>query len=91
MFFRYAFQAPVNYYRAIVSHPIEKARTDTIPVCSIFGTGDKYLSVAANKDGKKFVNDFEEYYLEGVSHWAMLESPDQVNKIMENYLKNRKF
>ena len=64
-------------------------RTDSVPVCSIFGTGDKYLSVNTNKDNRKFIKDYEENYLTGVSHWSMTEAPEKINEKMEAYLKER--
>ena len=57
-----------------------------VPVYSIFGTGDKYLSVAADKGGCDFVNNFQSVYLEGVSHWSPEEKPAEINKYIENYL-----
>lgn len=86
---RFAYQAPINYYRGIIRYPLTAKRTGTIPVCAIFGTGDKYISVQANKDGRKFITDFEETYLEGVGHFSQAEAPEKVNEAMEKYLKSR--
>ena len=88
-FFRYAFQAPLNYYRALSIDPNPAERIDNVPVCSIFGAADTALSVSMNKDNRLFVKDFEDHYLEGVSHWSMMEAPERVNAIMEKYLKSK--
>ena len=61
----------------------------TCPVFSIFGTADKYLSVAADKGGKDFCENFQSVYLDGVSHWSPEEKPDEINKQIESYLKVR--
>ena len=86
-----AFTNPINYYRASVQYPVEPVNGKlSVPVFSIFGTADKYLSVAANKRSRDYCLDYEEQYFEGVSHWIMTEEPDLVNKAMEKYLKGRK-
>ena len=85
-----AFTPPLNYYRAImqVKDPeagIRKAKI-SVPVFSIFGTGDKYLSVAAEKGGVDFVENFQSVYLDGVSHWSPEEKPKDINKHIDDYL-----
>ena len=57
-----------------------------VPVLSIFGTADKYLSVASAKGTQRYVETLRQEVLEGVGHWVQMESPDQVNKIMSDYL-----
>ena len=57
-----------------------------VPVLSIFGTADKYLSVASAKGTQRYVETLRQEFLEGVGHWVQMESPDQVNKIMSDYL-----
>lgn len=61
-----------------------------VPVFSIFGTADKYLSVAANRRSRDYIQDYQEEYFEGVSHWIMTEEPRLVNAAIEKYLENRK-
>ena len=86
-----AFTPPLNYYRAIlqVDDPERgmKPTKLTVPVLSIFGTGDKYLSVAAEKGGRDFVENFQSVYLDGVSHWSPEQKPAEINKHIDNYLK----
>lgn len=38
---------------------------------------------------RDYIEDFEEEYLDGVSHWVMTEAPQAVNKAIERYLKQR--
>ena len=52
--------AAINYYRHTVQFGDREANNKRVhdlkvPVLSIFGTGDKYLSVASAKGGRKFV------------------------------------
>ena len=56
----------------------------------LWGTGDKYLSLATAKGSGEFIDDLEEKYFEGVSHWIQMEIPNEVNAAMEQYLNSRK-
>ena len=75
-----------------VKDPEERKKPEKIkcPVFSIFGTADRYLSVAADKGGRDFCEDFQSVYLDGVSHWSPEEKPKEINNQIESYLKVRK-
>ena len=75
-----------------VKDPEDKQKPAKIscPVFSLFGTADRYLSVAADKGGRDFCEDFQSTYLEGVSHWSPEEKPQEINNQIESYLKVRK-
>ena len=52
--------AAINYYRNALQYADPKVSAKRlnglkVPVLSIFGTGDKYLSVAAAKGSRKFI------------------------------------
>lgn len=90
-----AFVNPINYYRSLIQYsespdPVLQGTQVQVPVLSIFGTADKYLSVSANKRSRDYCLDYEEHYLREVSHWSMMEQPEKVNHIMEGYLQKRK-
>jgi pimeloyl-ACP methyl ester carboxylesterase len=85
-----AFTAPINYYRHIVQYNESKPGNTRVPVLQLWGTRDKYLSMDSAHGSRAFVNDFEERYFPSVSHWVMMEAADEVNKIIEMYLKRRK-
>ena len=79
--------AAINYYRCAFQYPAEYFKEPIkVPVLSIFGTADKYLSVASAKGTQRYVETLRQEFLEGVGHWVQMESPDQVNKIMSDYL-----
>jgi pimeloyl-ACP methyl ester carboxylesterase len=61
-----------------------------VPTLQIWGTADKYLSLSSAKGGAKYNDDFEEVYLDGVSHFVQSERPELVNAAMEKYLDARK-
>ena len=69
---------------------LDKPANTNVPVLQLWGVGDKYLHIETAKNGKKYINDFQEEYFEGVSHWIMQEIPSQVNEAIEKYLNSRK-
>merc|ERR1719264_215128 len=87
-----AFHGPINYYRHSFQYGNDNdppANTQ-VPVLQLWGVGDKYLHIDAARGSKNYIDDFEEEYFEGVSHWTMHEIPSQVNEAMEKYLNARK-
>ncbi len=56
---------------------------------SVFGTGDKYIDVSTAKLSAKYIEDYTEVLVDGVSHWVMIDAPKQVNNSIEKYLKDR--
>ena len=78
--------ASINYYRSAIQYPEITEDFDwqiRVPVLSIFGTGDKYISVEAAQGSKDFVTDFKEVLIHDASHWVHVEQPNRVNQIME--------
>ena len=75
-----------NFWRVFDIWPNKDKDPIKVPVLSIFGTADKYLSVASAKGTQRYVETLRQEFLEGVGHWVQMESPDQVNKIMSDYL-----
>ncbi len=96
-YYRASAQLPTKFSKTklkVSGFTIWKFRTDLfrvakVPVLSIFGTGDKYITVAAAKNTPNYVEDCTEVYLEGISHFSMMDAPQQVNKEIEQYLKKR--
>lgn len=87
---RNAFQGPINYYRAARRYNVtHKPKLNDVPVFSVYGNKDDYLSVSAFKGSRDFVEDFQECPIEGASHWSMMEAPEKVNAAIERYLNNK--
>ena len=80
--------AAINYYRCAMQYPADGYFKDPIkvPVLSIFGTADKYLSVASAKGTQNYVKTLRQEFLDGIGHWVQMEEPDRVNQIMRDYL-----
>jgi len=85
----------INYYRAALTNKglefsrglRERLSSVEVRTLHIFGTGDKYLGVDAAKNSAKYVKNYQLELLEGVSHWVQQESPQQVNTLMDKFLK----
>ena len=79
--------AAINYYRCAFQYPAKYFKEPIkVPVLSIFGTADKYLSVAAAEGTQKYVKTLKQEFLDGIGHWVQMEDPDKVNRIMRDYL-----
>ena len=82
--------AAINYYRCAMQYPASGRAyfkdPIKVPVLSIFGTADKYLSVASAEGSKGYVKKLRQEFLPGVGHWVQMEDPDKVNRILNDYL-----
>ena len=81
----------INYYRAAFQYPELGKATEknvSVPVLSIFGTGDKYLSVESARGTKRYVENLTEKYIDGVGHWVQMEDAKSVNQSMKDYLSS---
>ena len=80
--------ASINYYRSVIQYQPEGFFEEPIkvPVFSIFGKADKFLSVESAEGSKDYVKTFKQEFVEGVGHWSQMEDPDKANLIMRNYL-----
>ena len=98
--YRYAFRdfktwnRTINYYRCTTYNAtleIMKKIDKKIKVRSleIFGTGDTAISVDTARDTARWVEDYTLEELEGVSHWVQEQEPDTVNRLIENFVKNK--
>ena len=79
--------AAINYYRCAFQYPAKYFKEPIkVPVLSIFGTADKYLSVAAAEGTQKYVKTLKQEFLDNIGHWVQMENPDKVNRIMRDHL-----
>lgn len=82
--------AAVNYYRCALQRPqrgFGRGGRVKVPVLSIFGTGDKYLSVEAALGTRNYVDNLTEEFIDGASHWVQMECPTVVNQKIEGFLQ----
>ncbi|AMC11759.1 alpha/beta hydrolase [Lutibacter profundi] len=60
-----------------------------IPVCLIWGKNDSVTPPEVAKDFKKLLPDADLYWIDKCGHAPMMERPDEFNKILEGWLKER--
>ena len=60
-----------------------------IPVCLIWGEQDGVTPPEVAKDFDRLLPDSELFWVEKCGHAAMMERPDEFNRLLENWLKKR--
>lgn len=82
----------LNWYRAnvhprtLVEAPLELPPV-TVPTLGVWSTGDFALTEAQMAGSSEFVKaDWQYRRLEGPGHWMQVEAPDQVNRLLLDYL-----
>lgn len=60
-----------------------------IPVCLIWGKNDSVTPPEVAEDFKKLLPDADLYWIDKCGHAPMMERPDEFNKILEGWLKER--
>lgn len=61
-----------------------------IPACIIWGKNDTVTPPEVAIDFQKLLPDADLYWIDKCGHAPMMEHPDEFNKILENWLKERK-
>jgi pimeloyl-ACP methyl ester carboxylesterase len=87
-----AVTAAVNYYRAALRYPQtreEMERPVSVPTLVIWGERDRYLSPRLLDGLEQWVPGVRVERLPGVSHWVQEESPEEVNRLLINFLLAR--
>jgi pimeloyl-ACP methyl ester carboxylesterase len=81
--------AMLNYYRANLAGLARPAPSPMIeiPVLMIWGEQDTALGIELTEGYAPYVADFTLRRLPGVSHWVQQEAPEQVNALMQDWLK----
>lgn len=88
-----ALTAGLNWYRANVPPeslvaPALEFPPVTAPTMGIWSTGDAYLLEDPMKESGAFVSGpFRYERIEGASHWMQLDAPDEVNRLLLDFLQ----
>lgn len=84
-----AMTAMVNYYRALFRTPdardIGDAMVD-VPTLMLWGDNDVALDVRCTNGTDQWVPGIELHLLPGVSHWVQQDAPDEVNRLLADWL-----
>lgn len=86
-----ALTAMLHYYRALVRGGAWRQRRQgypriDIPTLMVWGEEDDALGKETTYGTERFVVDLQVRYLPGVSHWVQQEAPEEVNRILHEWL-----
>ncbi|GMR62949.1 hypothetical protein PMAYCL1PPCAC_33144 [Pristionchus mayeri] len=85
-----ALTPPINYYRALV-----RGRDEAVDIINrvakpstliIWGEEDPFLAIECAEYSQKMCQKAKVAYVPGSSHWVQQDKPEEVNKIMEEFL-----
>jgi pimeloyl-ACP methyl ester carboxylesterase len=86
-----ALTAMLNYYRALFRGFLDRSLPVvveiTVPTLLLWGEEDVSLGKELTFDTAKYVKDLSLVYLPGVSHWVQQEAPEEVNRLVEAWLR----
>ncbi|MBP6435085.1 MAG: alpha/beta hydrolase, partial [Sphingorhabdus sp.] len=85
-----AMQSMVNYYRALARYPeareVGDAMVDT-PTLVIWGENDLALDINLLDGMEEWVPDLTVHRLPGISHWVQQDAPEEVNRLLDDWLE----
>jgi len=85
----------LNWYRANLGPERELAKPVPVPAVSaptmgIWGSGDAYLTETPVRSSGKYVTGPWRYErIEDASHWVILDKPNQINKLLIDFLAEK--
>lgn len=83
-------RAMVNYYRALLRHRDSVDPGDLkveVPTLTVWGEDDVAISIHCTEGTEQWVSDLTLKRLPGISHWVQQDAPEQVNAILDDWLK----
>jgi pimeloyl-ACP methyl ester carboxylesterase len=83
-------KAAINYYRAIFRNQKDEflARI-TVPVLIVWGCKDAALGEELADASLNYCNNVQLKKIQNASHWVQQDTPDEVNKYVEDFLKEK--
>ncbi|MEX2237195.1 MAG: alpha/beta hydrolase [Dehalococcoidia bacterium] len=90
-----ALTASINYYRAVFRHGVsqmirrksEKWPVIESPTLLIWGVDDAFLGVETFEGIERWAPNIRIELIEGAGHWVNQERPDEVNRLMLDFLE----
>ncbi len=86
------FTGGLNWYRAAaqIKPDYQSVRWDINVPCLYVGAENDVILPPSSADGMdEFISDFEKYTVADCGHWTQQEKPEELNKVMLDWL-NRK-
>lgn len=86
----WALTSAINYYRAAARFrpsrtPRFSSRIDA-PTLLIWGEQDRHLDIGLSQDLERWVPNITVEYLPDASHWVMADAPEDVERLVVNFL-----
>ena len=85
-----ALTAATNYYRAMIRGNLARrkslAKEIEAPTLVIWGEKDRYLTRELAHPKPEFVPNARVEYLSRASHWVQQDSPEEVNRLLAEFL-----
>ena len=83
--------AAVNWYRAMLRHPLDMLRLPRIdrPTLLLWGEQDRALGAELTEGLEAHVSDLRVQRIPNASHWVQQDAPDEVNAALLEFLKPR--
>jgi pimeloyl-ACP methyl ester carboxylesterase len=85
-----AMQSMVNYYRALVRYPEAREVGDAmvnVPTLVLWGENDLALDIHLLDGMEEWVPKLTVHRLPGISHWVQQDAPEEVNRLLSNWLE----
>jgi pimeloyl-ACP methyl ester carboxylesterase len=85
-----ALTSAINYYRALVRHALRNRRAMRRidhPVLVIWGERDRYLGRELADPPRAWVSHARVERLATASHWVQNDEPEQVNRLLIDFLR----
>ena len=92
-FTRSGFRGPVNWYRNMTRNWEKSAHLPvniTIPCLMVMAERDAVLMPSLTKGMERFIPDLEKVLIEDCGHWTQREKPEELNRIILDWLERRK-
>ena len=83
----------INYYRALIRGGGSRRQRDLgtpiieTPTLMLWGEDDTALTIETTYDTDQWVRDLTLRYLPRISHWVQQDAPDEVNAMMQAFIK----
>ena len=85
-----AYRSMLNWYRALLQKPPKPPASSriTVPTLLIWGAQDKFLRREMAQASIDLCDDGRLIFIEEASHWVQHEEAEQVNELVETFLKD---
>lgn len=86
-----AYRSMLNWYRSMLQKPLKSSGSAriTVPTLLIWGEQDKFLGKEMAQPSIDLCDDGRLVFIKEASHWVQHEEAEQVNELLESFLKDQ--